>query len=208
MTTEEKPSTAIPSLEDWQHWTLVMGRAQQMLMEAWAKGLESDQPPAAWPPAFGQFGKAGADPMALMTAGADAWAKGLDAWGKLLGATAQAGEKKDRRFCRRGMAREPAVRHDPPVLSADLRPAAGQRRRDRGGRRRDAPEIAVHDQELRRRDEPVQFRADQPAGDQAGDRDQGREPAQRPAEHAARPRPGAADPDRCRARSRSAATSR
>ena len=41
MTTEEKPTAAIPSLEDWQHWTLVMGRAQQMLMEAWAKGLES-----------------------------------------------------------------------------------------------------------------------------------------------------------------------
>src|SRR3990170_4117049 len=98
MTTEEKPTAAIPSLEDWQHWTLVMGRAQQMLMEAWAKGLESEQPAAAWPPAFGQLGKAGADPMALMTAGADAWAKGLEAWGKLLGATAQAAEKKDRRF--------------------------------------------------------------------------------------------------------------
>ena len=26
-------TTAIPTLEDWQHWTLVMGRAQQMLME-------------------------------------------------------------------------------------------------------------------------------------------------------------------------------
>ena len=98
MTTESKPTAAIPSLEDWQHWTLVMGRAQQMLMEAWAKGLETGQPPAAWPPAFGQFGAPGADPMALMTAGADAWAKGLDAWGKLLGATAQAGGKKDRRF--------------------------------------------------------------------------------------------------------------
>src|SRR5688572_29260687 len=98
MTTEEKPTAAIPSLEDWQHWTLVMGRAQQMLMEAWAKGLETDQPGAAWPPAFGQFGKAGTDPMALMTAGADAWAKGLEAWGQLLGATAQAAEKKDRRF--------------------------------------------------------------------------------------------------------------
>src|SRR5918993_546250 len=31
----------IPSLEDWQHWTLVMGRAQQMLMQAWAQGLEA-----------------------------------------------------------------------------------------------------------------------------------------------------------------------
>jgi polyhydroxyalkanoate synthase len=98
MATDEKQTGTIPSLEDWQHWTLVMGRAQQMLMEAWAKGLETDGPPAAWPPAFGQFAGAGADPMAMMAAGADAWAKGLDAWGKLLGATAQAAEKKDRRF--------------------------------------------------------------------------------------------------------------
>ena len=98
MATDEKQAGAIPSLEDWQHWTLVMGRAQQMLMEAWAKGLETDQPPPGWPPAFGQLGAAGADPMTMMAAGADAWAKGLDAWGKLLGATAQAGEKKDRRF--------------------------------------------------------------------------------------------------------------
>ena len=28
---------AIPTLEDWQHWTLVMGRAQQMLMEFWTE---------------------------------------------------------------------------------------------------------------------------------------------------------------------------
>jgi poly[(R)-3-hydroxyalkanoate] polymerase subunit PhaC len=98
MATDEKQVGAIPSLEDWQHWTLVMGRAQQMLMEAWAKGLEKDQPASGWPPAFGQFAGPGSDPMALMTAGADAWAKGLDAWGKLLGVTAQAVEKKDRRF--------------------------------------------------------------------------------------------------------------
>ena len=30
---------AIPGLEDMQQWTLVMGRAQQMLMEAWADNL-------------------------------------------------------------------------------------------------------------------------------------------------------------------------
>ena len=31
--------SAIPTLEDWQHWTLVMGHAQQMMMEAWAGSL-------------------------------------------------------------------------------------------------------------------------------------------------------------------------
>ena len=29
----------VPGLDDMQQWTLVMGRAQQMLMEAWADNL-------------------------------------------------------------------------------------------------------------------------------------------------------------------------
>jgi polyhydroxyalkanoate synthase len=98
---------AIPSLEDWQHWTLVMGRAQQMLMEYWAESLKKDQPfPGLNPSAFG-FGEAqpAADPMALMTAGAQAWAKGLETWGKMLGGVpvgvggaGDGKERKDRRF--------------------------------------------------------------------------------------------------------------
>ena len=64
--------TGMPSLEDWQHWTLVMGRAQQMLMQAWADSLDSSnsksQPFAGWgampgmasPSAFG-FSMPGAD---------------------------------------------------------------------------------------------------------------------------------------------------
>ncbi|HEX8839227.1 MAG TPA: alpha/beta fold hydrolase, partial [Sphingomicrobium sp.] len=95
----------IPTLEDWQHWTLVMGRAQQMLMEFWASSLKGDQPFPGWSPAV--LNPAGAqpatDPMALMSAGAQAWAKGLETWGKMLGGvtpTATAGEvdRKDRRF--------------------------------------------------------------------------------------------------------------
>ena len=31
------------TLEDWQHWTWVMGRAQQMMMEYWAE--QADQKP-------------------------------------------------------------------------------------------------------------------------------------------------------------------
>ena len=96
---------AIPTLEDWQHWTLVMGRAQQMLMEFWAGQMKQGQPLAAsWStPAFG-FGdqSASADPMALMTAGAQAWAKGLETWGKVLGGVASPASGtqpvKDRRF--------------------------------------------------------------------------------------------------------------
>ncbi|MEA3079826.1 MAG: poly[(R)-3-hydroxyalkanoate] polymerase subunit PhaC [Sphingomonadales bacterium] len=103
-------TNAIPTLEDWQHWTLVMGRTQQMLMEFWAESLKKDQPmPSfgpAWPPSAFGFGDAAApatDPMALMSAGAQAWAKGLETWGKMLGGVAavpSADEKdrKDRRF--------------------------------------------------------------------------------------------------------------
>jgi polyhydroxyalkanoate synthase len=102
---EETKIGAMPTLEDWQHWTLVMGRAQQMLMEFWADSLKKDQPFPGWsPPAFG-FGEqtAASDPMALMSAGAQAWAKGLETWGKVLGGVTAAptdGEKerKDRRF--------------------------------------------------------------------------------------------------------------
>ncbi|MCL6729033.1 PHA/PHB synthase family protein [Sphingomonas hankyongi] len=97
---------AIPTLEDWQHWTLVMGRAQQMMMEFWAQQMQQGQAPLAgpWPtPAFG-FGEQGAssDPMAMMTAGAQAWAKGLETWGKVLGGVASpatdAQPVRDRRF--------------------------------------------------------------------------------------------------------------
>ena len=40
MTDEANTGPAMPSLEDWQHWTLVMGRAQQMLMEFWAEQMK------------------------------------------------------------------------------------------------------------------------------------------------------------------------
>jgi hypothetical protein len=107
--------TAAPgmlSLEDWQHWTLVMGRAQQMVMEAWADGLKTGNsaaaqppgwgvfPPAFFPPARGESPQAAAaNPMALMAAGADAWAKGLETWGRMVGLDPAAQkDAKDRRF--------------------------------------------------------------------------------------------------------------
>lgn len=98
----------IPTLEDWQHWTWVMGRAQQMLMQAWAESLKTSQPWPTTPPAWGAFppaffgspaAPAASDPASLMSAGADAWAKGLEAWSRMLGLeTSEAAEKKDRRF--------------------------------------------------------------------------------------------------------------
>ncbi|MEA3080509.1 MAG: poly[(R)-3-hydroxyalkanoate] polymerase subunit PhaC, partial [Sphingomonadales bacterium] len=105
MADETSTTSAMPTLEDWQHWTLVMGRAQQMLMEFWAESLKKDQPFPAWDPSAFGFGdaKAQTDPMALMTAGAQAWAKGLETWGKMLGGvtavpSADDKDRKDRRF--------------------------------------------------------------------------------------------------------------
>ena len=101
---DEMKSGAIPTLEDWQHWTLVMGRAQQMLMEYWAEQMNAGQPLPAWSPSAFGFGeqRSGSDPMALMAAGAEAWAKGLETWGKMLGGVTAAAppekERKDRRF--------------------------------------------------------------------------------------------------------------
>ncbi|WP_310467575.1 class I poly(R)-hydroxyalkanoic acid synthase [Sphingomonas sp.] len=108
-------SGGIPTLEDWQHWTWVMGRAQQMLMEQWADSAAKDGAPAAWgaPGAFGFGGAPGAagpgyptgvaapatDPMALMAAGAQAWAQGLETWGRMIGIDPSAkAETRDRRF--------------------------------------------------------------------------------------------------------------
>ena len=107
MADDANTESPIPTLEDWQHWTWVMGRAQQMLMQAWAEGLTKSESGGAMPPAWGAFppafgwaaGGANADPAAMFTAGAEAWAKGLEAWGKMLGLDPQAKENaKDRRF--------------------------------------------------------------------------------------------------------------
>ena len=88
-------TTTVPGLEDWQHWALVMGRANQMIMEAWADNLAKGKTM----PGFGlPVSGASADPMAWMSAGAEAWSKGLEAWSQMLGQFAEAGEAKDRRF--------------------------------------------------------------------------------------------------------------
>ena len=86
-----------PGVDDWQHWASVMARANQMLLEAWADNLAK----GASLPGFG-FGPAAApnaaDPMQWMSAGAEMWSKGLDAWGKMLGQVSEAGKARDRRF--------------------------------------------------------------------------------------------------------------
>ncbi|QDP19808.1 PHA/PHB synthase family protein [Sphingomonas xanthus] len=89
-------TTTMTGPEDWQHWALVMARANQMLLEAWADSLgKARQMPGlglAQPPVDAS------DPMQWMSAGAEAWSKGLEGWSQMLGQYASAGEARDRRF--------------------------------------------------------------------------------------------------------------
>jgi polyhydroxyalkanoate synthase len=109
------PPFPTPSLEDLQHWTWVMGRAQQMMMEhlaaqmgeAAGKAAEAaaperaEQAAAMWP-GLSLFG----DPAKLMETQARMWTEGLDIWQRALSGGAADGEKsalaekadKDRRF--------------------------------------------------------------------------------------------------------------
>jgi len=114
------PPFPTPSLEDLQHWTWVMGRAQQMMMEHLAghmgaaaeKVADASAPDKASPgfvqwPGMNLFG----DPAKLMEAQARMWGEGLDIWQRALGGgaggkSAAGGEKtalearadQDRRF--------------------------------------------------------------------------------------------------------------
>ncbi|HYN46171.1 MAG TPA: class I poly(R)-hydroxyalkanoic acid synthase [Allosphingosinicella sp.] len=92
------PPFATPSLEDLQHWTWVMGRAQQMMMEHLAAQMgeaagkaadaaapeRAQQGAVAWP-GMNLFG----DPAKLMEAQAQMWSEGLNIWQRALGGKAQ-----------------------------------------------------------------------------------------------------------------------
>jgi polyhydroxyalkanoate synthase len=99
---------ALPTLEDMQHWTYVMGRAQQLMMEhlanqaseAGEKIVAAEPKPtlAAWPGAA-FF----ADPSKLAQAQMDMWTQGLAIWQRALGGQPDKSEltqkaDKDKRF--------------------------------------------------------------------------------------------------------------
>jgi polyhydroxyalkanoate synthase len=107
-TTATPPAPTLPSLEDMQHWTYVMGRAQQMMMEHVAKQMgeagqklataEPKMPLGTWPGAA-LF----ADPAKLAQAQVDLWTEGLNIWQRALGGgggTSEIQQKadKDKRF--------------------------------------------------------------------------------------------------------------
>ncbi|MEO5810196.1 MAG: class I poly(R)-hydroxyalkanoic acid synthase [Sphingomicrobium sp.] len=95
MTDTTDTSAALPGLDDWQHWALVMARANEMVMAAWADNLGK----AGAMPGLGLAPAANTgDPMQWMSAGAEAWAKGLEAWGQMIGQATEASAARDRRF--------------------------------------------------------------------------------------------------------------
>jgi polyhydroxyalkanoate synthase len=71
--TSNATGAAPPSLEDMQHWTWVLGRAQQMMLEA---GLDAVEKVPALPDPF--------DPTAIMRASADFWGDTLKLWQRFL----------------------------------------------------------------------------------------------------------------------------
>jgi polyhydroxyalkanoate synthase len=103
--TRAKPETAappLPTLEEMQHWTWVMGRAQQIMLEHVAKaaeGAEAAKSPASQWPLLNLF----PDPAKLAQQQVDLWTEGLDIWQRALGIEKPAGElqakaDRDRRF--------------------------------------------------------------------------------------------------------------
>jgi len=95
--TDDTPAPTIPTLEDMQRWTWVIGRAQQLILE---HGLDvatkaSETPPSA--PAFPGL----MDTNALTKAATDFWTDSMQLWQRFLTPeTAAASEEKpkDKRF--------------------------------------------------------------------------------------------------------------
>src|SRR5687768_7538425 len=94
------PELPVPSIEELQHWTWVMGRAQQMMMEhlaeQWSEAAgQAVVDPArfatSWP-AMNWF----ADPAKVAKAQVDLWTEGLAIWQRALGgATGGTGVKPE-----------------------------------------------------------------------------------------------------------------
>jgi polyhydroxyalkanoate synthase len=92
-----------PSLEDMQHWTWVMGRAQQLMMEHLSQqaGAAAEAAPRAekaaervaaqWP-GMSMFG----DPAKIMRMQADLWTEGMSIWQRALGGAQEGSALRDK----------------------------------------------------------------------------------------------------------------
>jgi polyhydroxyalkanoate synthase len=109
----------IPTLEDMQHWTWVMGRAQQLMMEHMAAQMTAQ---------MGKAASAAADPEALAKqmpamplipdpakiaqAQVDLWTQGVNIWSRAIGVSPHRGEieqkaEADKRFAARQWQENP-----------------------------------------------------------------------------------------------------
>ena len=70
----------LPTLEDMQQWTWVMGRAQQLMLEHFARQMNEAPGSKAFWPGAASF----PDPAALAKAQVDMWTEGLDIWRRIL----------------------------------------------------------------------------------------------------------------------------
>jgi polyhydroxyalkanoate synthase len=86
---DSSPTLAMPTLEDMQHWTWVMGRAQQLMMEHVARQVgeagaqipsSPDKIAAQWP-GMNMF----PDPASIAKAQVDLWTEGMSIWQRALG---------------------------------------------------------------------------------------------------------------------------
>jgi polyhydroxyalkanoate synthase len=100
--TKAPEAPALPTLEEMQQWTWVMGRAQQMMLEHVAKAMgeaKVAEPKAPQLPWLNMF----ADPARIAQQQTDLWTQGLAIWQRALGGEAPRTEltekaDKDKRF--------------------------------------------------------------------------------------------------------------
>lgn len=90
-----------PRLEELQHWTWVLGRAQQMMLEHGYGAMQAG-PMAAW-----------GDPTAFARASADFWADTMKLWQRFLDPEAAAGEPEPRELSSDRRFKAPQWRDNP-----------------------------------------------------------------------------------------------
>ncbi|HEV2866988.1 MAG TPA: class I poly(R)-hydroxyalkanoic acid synthase [Allosphingosinicella sp.] len=106
----------VPTLEELQHWTWVMGRAQQMMMEHLASQVgeaaaTAPADPAKFASAFPMMNWF-ADPAKLAQQQVELWTEGMNIWQRALGQPAPRSEleekaDKDKRFAAKGWRDNP-----------------------------------------------------------------------------------------------------
>jgi polyhydroxyalkanoate synthase subunit PhaC len=118
-TSDTKPAEALPglpTLEEMQHWTFVMGRAQQLMLEHMAEQMKAA--PASFDPSRLAAGLPGAsmfaDPAQLARMQTELWSEGLAIWQRALGlgdgaakSDVQAKAERDKRFAASEWAEHP-----------------------------------------------------------------------------------------------------